>query len=167
MTHALIIGMTQSGKTTLAKKLAKNYMASGLGVLVLDPLNDEWPSSYKTSEPEEFLRVVWDSKSCACFVDEAADNAGQHDKTMQKTGTRGRHWGHRFHYIAQRGTLINRTIRDQCSHLFIFATSLEDCKTHAKEWNRPEILEASKFKQGDYFHCTRFGNLTRSNIFQE
>lgn len=167
MTHALILGMTQSGKSTLAKKLARGYKANGQGILVLDPLGDDWDCDFKTPEPAEFLRVVWDSRSCAAFVDEAGDSAGQHDKDMQRTATRGRHWGHRFHYISQRGTMINRTIRDQCTHLFLFGTALEDCKTHAKEWNKPQLLEAAKFKQGDYFYCTRFGELQKSNIFNE
>ena len=166
MAHALILGMTQSGKTTLAKKLATIYAANDLGILVYDPLSDpDWASNYKTSDVDEFLRVFWKSKSCAVFIDEAGDCAGQHDKIMQKTATRGRHWGHRCHYISQRGTMIARTIRDQCAHLFLFATALEDCKIHAKEWNRPELLEAAKFGQGDFFHVTRFGQLSRDNIF--
>ncbi len=168
MAHALILGMTESGKTTLAKKLAGIYKNSGFEVLVSDPLSDpSWPTEHRFSDVGQFLDCFWNSRTCAVFVDEAGDSAGQHDKVMQRTATRGRHWGHRCHYISQRGTMINRTIRDQCSHLFLFGTALEDCKIHAKEWNRPELLEAAKFKQGDYFHVTRFGDITRSNIFEE
>lgn len=166
MAHALILGMTESGKTTLAKKLAQMYKANNLGILVYDPLSDPaWQCDFKTSDVDEFLQTFWDSRSCAAFIDEAGDCAGQHDKIMQKTATRGRHWGHRCHYISQRGTMINRTIRDQCSHLFLFGTALEDCKVHAKEWNRPELMDAAKFSQGDFFHVTRFGELSRDNIF--
>lgn len=166
MTHVLILGMTQSGKSTLAKKIAEKYRDNEVGVLVHDPLADDgWPASFRTSDENEFLDMVWKSRACAVFIDEAGDTAGQHDKDMQKTATRGRHWGHRCHYISQRGTMIARTIRDQCSHLFLFATSLEDCKVHAKEWNRPELLEAAKFAQGEYFHVTRFGDISRGNIF--
>lgn len=167
MAHTLILGMTESGKTTLAKKLAARYKSAGLSILVYDPLSDpSWPADFRTSDVDAFLDTFWASRSCAAFIDEAGDCAGQHDKIMQKTATRGRHWGHRCHYISQRGTMINRTIRDQCSHLFLFGTSLEDCKVHSKEWNRPQLLDASKFKQGDFFHVTRFGDLTQSNIFK-
>ncbi len=168
MAHALILGMTESGKTTLAKKLAENYMRAGVGVLVLDPLNDPaWVCNFRTADEDEFLASFWASKRCAVFIDEAGDCAGQHDKAMQKTATKGRHWGHRVHYISQRGTLINRTVRDQCSHLFLFATALQDVKTHSAEWNRPQLLDAANFQQGDYFHTGRFGGLTQSNIFGE
>lgn len=166
MAHALILGMTESGKTTLAKKLASNYRANGVSVLVLDPLSDpSWDCDFRTSDVDEFLAAFWASRSCAVFVDEAGDSAGQHDKDMQKTATRGRHWGHRCHYISQRGTMINRTIRDQCSHIFLFGTALEDCKTHALEWNAPKLLQAANFRQGEYFHKSRFGDITQSNIF--
>lgn len=171
MAHSLILGMTLSGKSTLAKALARRYAFSGIGILVHDPMGDpEWPtgeSGFRTSDTDEFLAAFFASRSCAVFVDEAGDSAGQHDKEMQKTATKGRHFGHRVHYISQRGTMINRTIRDQCSHLFLFATALEDCKVHSREWNRPELMEASKFVQGDYFHVTRFGQLSKSNIFRE
>jgi hypothetical protein len=166
MAHALILGMTQSGKTTLAKKLATMYRDNGVGVLVYDPLSDpDWDCDYKSSDLDEFLATLWNSRSCAVFIDEAGDVAGQHDKEVQKTATRGRHWGHRMHYISQRGTMINRTIRDQCSNLFLFATALEDVKIHAAEWNKPQLREAANFNQGDYFSVSRFGQLKQDNIF--
>lgn len=170
MTHVLILGMTLSGKSTLAKKMAERYTEKN-GVLVYDPLGDPtWPlgeGDVRTSDPDEFLEIFWASRGCAVFIDEAGDVAGQHDKDFQKTATRGRHWGHRCHYLSQRGTMINRTIRDQCSQLFLFATALEDCKVHAKEWNRAELLDASKLRQGEYFHVSRFGELKKYNVFNQ
>jgi DNA helicase HerA-like ATPase len=59
MAHSLILGMTESGKTTLAKRLAQHYKSRGIGVIVLDPLNDDWPCDFKTADPDEFLRVYW------------------------------------------------------------------------------------------------------------
>lgn len=165
MAHALILGMTESGKTTLAKRMATEYRARGFGVLVLDPLGDQWDCDFQTADPDEFLRVYWDSRRCMVFIDESGDSVGQYDKAMIRTATRGRHWGHSNHYISQRGTLLARTVRDQCSHLFLFSTALEDCKIHAKEWNNAEILEASKFAQGEYLHTTRFGALTTHKLF--
>ena len=158
--------MTESGKTTLAKQLARTYKHNNIGVLVLDPLNDGgWSCDFITSDPEEFLRVYWDSCQCMVFIDESGDSVGRYDNAMIKTATRGRHWGHSNHYITQRGQQIARTVRDQCSNLFLFNTALEDCKVHAKEWNKPELIEAARLPQGEYFHTTRFGELTQSKLF--
>lgn len=158
--------MTESGKTTLAKQLAQAYKRNNIGVIVLDPLNDSgWDCDFKTTDPSEFLKVYWESRQCMAFIDESGDSVGRFDTAMIKTATRGRHWGHSNHYITQRGAMLARTVRDQCSNLFLFNTALEDCKVHAKEWNKPELLTAAQLPQGGYFHTTRFGGLTENKLF--
>lgn len=166
MAHSLILGMTESGKTTLAKKLAAHYKSNGVGILVLDPMGDpEWQADYQTDDAEEFLDVFWQSRQCAVFIDEAGEAVGQYDKVMHRTATKGRHWGHSVHYISQRGALIARTVRDQCSHLFMFTTALDDCKLHANEWNKPELKTGNSLNKGEYFHATRFGKIGKFNLF--
>jgi hypothetical protein len=158
--------MTESGKTTLAKRLAAQYKARGISVIVLDPLGDpEWSCDFKTHDPDVFLDVFWQSRRCAVFIDEASESAGRFDKPMHKTATKGRHWGHACHYISQRSTQISPNVRDQCSNLFLFSTSFEDCKTHAKEWNNKGIEQAATLRQGEYLHCTRFGELKTGTLF--
>ncbi len=157
--------MTESGKTTLAKQLAQTYKRNNVGVIVLDPLNTQWECDFQTTDPDEFLNVYWNSRQCMAFIDESGDAVGKFDTAMIRTATRGRHWGHSNHYITQRGAMLARTVRDQCSHLFLFNTALEDCKVHSKEWNKTELLDAAKLPQGQYFHTTRFGDLTTSKVF--
>ena len=119
MAHLLILGQTLSGKSTLAKKLANAYKSQGIAVLVHDPVGDpEWNADFRTANAEEFFKVYNDSRQCAVFFDEAGETCEEFRHEITKTATRGRHRGHRNHYIAQRGTLILRTIRDQCSGLF-------------------------------------------------
>lgn len=177
--HSLILGMTESGKTTCAKRMALYLHARGFGIVILDPMSDPgWrPQSktngkelvagfFQTSNPDEFLDVVWKSRACHCFIDEAGENVGQYDTAMIRTATKGRHWGHSMYYLSQRGTLIARTVRDQCSHLFLFNTALEDCKIHANEWNQPELkLAGPQLAKGNFFHATRFGQLQRGSLF--
>jgi len=157
MAHGLILGMTESGKTTLAKKLARDFKASGIGVIVLDPMHDpNWVCDFKTDNQEKFLDVLWRSKSCAVFIDEAGEAVGRYAELMHRTATKGRHWGHRCFYIAQRITQIAPLVRDQCSHLFLFNSSLGDSKIHANEWNHKELEQAFTLRQGEYFYCTRY-----------
>ena len=166
MAHCLILGMTESGKTTLAKRLARGYQARGIRTIVLDPLADpEWQADFQTADADEFLRVFWASQSCAVFIDEAGEAVGRYNAVMSSTATRGRHWGHAVHFVSQRGVQIAMTVRDQCSHLFLFTTALKDAQVHANEWNRPELETANRLAQGNYFHCTRFGVLNRGSLF--
>jgi hypothetical protein len=166
MSHCLIFGMTESGKTTLAKRLAARYKHNAVPVIVLDSLNDpEWQGDFQTTNPDEFLRVFWSSKRCACFIDEAGDAVGRYNSVMQRTATRGRHWGHSVHFISQRGVQIAPTVRDKCSHIFLLTSSLADSKVHANEWNQPKLLGANALRKGEYFHCTRFGQLEKGALF--
>ena len=168
MAHVLILGQTLSGKTTLAKQLAARYKAHGVDVIVLDPVGDpEWDADYRTANAEEFFRVYNNSRRCAAFFDESGEVCNDYPHLITKTATRGRHRGHRNHYIAQRGTLVLRTIRDQCSTLFLFNSGLEDCKIHAAEWNAPDIREYGPFLEtGEYFYKQRMGQLQKGHIFR-
>jgi len=157
MAHALILGMTESGKTGLAKKLAGTFSKAGKRVLVFDPMGDpEWVADFKTHNFEEFLDEYWSSRSCAVFFDESGEAAQENDKALIKTAIKGRHWGHSNHYITQRGALIPKTLRDQCRHLFMFAQSLDDAKIYARDYNSPELARVTGFMQGEYMHTTKY-----------
>lgn len=165
--HVAIYGMTLSGKSTLAKSLARRYQASGISVLVLDPLGDpSWPCDYRASNVEEFLETYWASRGCAVFFDEAGDYAGQHAKEVIKTATKGRHFGHRNHYITQRMSSISKTIRDQCSTLALFTSGKKDSMLHAEEWAHDELREAHTLTQGEYFLIERYGRRERRKLFE-
>jgi len=168
MAHGLILGQTLSGKSVLSKRLARSFKAQGVGVLVHDPVNDpEWHCDFRTADIDEFLSVYNQSRGCAVFFDEAFDACATHKVEMTKTATRGRHRGHRNFYIAQRATLVLRTIRDQCSTLFLFNSGLEDCKIHAAEWNAPIIKEEAPFLEtGEYFHKQRMQKISKGHLFK-
>jgi len=168
MSHSLILGMTESGKTSLAKSLAAEYKKQGFGVLVLDPMHDPgWQADFQTDNQHEFMDVFFNSRSCMVFVDEAGESVGQYDKLMTRTATKGRHWGHCVHYISQRGAMVNRSVRDQCKHLFLFATALEDCKLYAREFNKPVLLEAANFPEGEFFKAGRFAPVQKMKLFSK
>lgn len=164
MAHTAIYGMTESGKSTLAKQLVARYQARDIRVIVLDPLMTDWGADYVTDDAAEFLRAVWRSRNCALFIDEAGESAGHYDKAMVKVATRSRHFGHNAHFIVQRANLISNTIRDQCSYMFLFASSAQDSKQHADEWNEPELKKATQLKQFQYYHIKRMGAAQKRTV---
>lgn len=167
MAHSLILGQTESGKTTLAKRLSKQFTAAGKNVLVLDPMNDpEWTAAFRTSDNAKFLEVFWANRSCYVFIDESGDAVGRYDELMQQTATKGRHWGHSCFYLSQRGAQLNATVRAQCRHLFLFTSSVADCKILANEYNSPDLLTATALPQGHYMHKARFGPVERGKLWE-
>ena len=156
--HKLITGTTLTGKSTLAKRMAGLYRDAGRKVLVLDELMDkDWPADFITDSPEEFRRIFWNSRNLAVFLDEAGETVGRYDKEQSMTATRGRHWGHICHYIAQRASMIARNVRSQCSEVYAFTCETKDSETLSAEFVQPALLQCPELLQGEYIRAVRFG----------
>jgi len=166
--HSLIYGQTESGKTILTQKLISSIKSQepNKGVLVLDPLNSEgWLCDYLTTEPRSFLEVYWKSRLCHCVIDESVDSFDDFQKEMIKTATRGRHWGHSNYYLGQRPMVVPKTVRDQCTQLFLFRVSMDDAKNLSKEWGYEDIANAHSLNQGEFYQVTRFGGCKKLKVF--
>lgn len=158
--HTLIAGTTECGKTTLAKKLLiPTFKQSGISVIVLDPMSDPgWNADFQTTDPDEFLDVVWNSERCACFIDEAGQSSGAYDRPMHETATKGRHWGHRMHYLCQRPAQVAPVIRNQCTQVFAFLLEEEDAKAVSRSFVNKGLLEATTLLQGEYLYARKFSD---------
>lgn len=149
--HALILGITQSGKTTLAFKIAAMYKAKGTPVLVLDPdLRKAWNADYITDDPDKFLQAAKMNKSCAIFVDESGQMIGRYAPQMEWLATQSRKWGHKAHFITQRASQISPTLRNQCTNIFLFKQSPTDSKILACDFVCDELKSAHLLSTGEY-----------------
>ena len=168
MPHVLILGMTTSGKTTLAKRLAIAYKKQRINVLVLDPLNDPgWSASYISRNKSEFLAEVKARRKCAVFVDESGLMIGRYADEMQWLATTARHWGHRCHFISQRAMQLDKTVRDQCEKVFLFRVSFNDAKLLSEEFADNDILQAAKLERFEYLVFSRFASPVRLKLAVE
>lgn len=161
--------MTGSGKTTLAKRLIPEYRKAGTPAIILDPMRDpHWgitEQDFQTHEPEIFLTKMYQSRRCALFVDEGGESIGRYSREMGVVTTRSRHFGHKTHIITQRPSQIDRTVRDQCTELYLFRVGFQDAKTLAEEFGYQEIRDANNFEQGQFFKLSRFNPPILFNIF--
>ena len=101
--HALILGTSKTGKTTLAKQLAQARVASGAECIVLDPFNGQWPTRYVYTDPQKFLATARASTRCLLVIDESgrAIGRGKQARGMEWVTTQARHWGHQAILLAQ------------------------------------------------------------------
>lgn len=156
-----------SGKTTFAKKKAQSLrQLNNRPIIVLDPILDpDWNADFITDDQEEFLKAYWANRDCAAFFDEGGE-IGRYNKAMDKTATKGRHWGHKNYYICQRAKMISTNIRSQCSELVIFKSSLDDTKDIANEFVEPIINEAHELGEGEFIYVRRGKSASRHNVFE-
>lgn len=157
--------MTCSGKTTLAVNLSRIYKRKGYGVLVLDPLLDKrWNCDFLTDDANRFLESAKRSRNCKLFLDESGETVGRYNDEMFWLATRARHFGHQSHFITQRVVQLNRTCRDQASHLFVFRVSTLDAKTLAIDWSNAELEYSSILNKFDFLYTTRFGRVEKFKV---
>lgn len=154
-----------SGKTTLAKKLASDYVAKGIEPIVLDPLRDpSWPSNHILTNPNEFLALCESSEKCALFIDESGESIKGNGGEMNKIATRYRHYGHRAHFICQRAQQLPPIVRDQCEFLWLFRVSKDDAKLLSIEYGH-DLTGAANFAKGECYFVQRFKPLQHFKLF--
>jgi len=162
MGHSLLLGMTESGKTSLAKQLIAEFQKKEIKCITLDPLGDpSFGADFITCNPEEFSRIWKNSRGCAVFIDEAG-TVGKFSEHIREAATKGRHWGHQFFFLSQKATQIEPLVRDQCSNLFLFRSGLQSRKTLAEEFDAPQLLEPVEMLE--FHHCTRSGYIGKKKI---
>jgi hypothetical protein len=159
--HWLIVGMTESGKSSLARALAREYALAGHVPIVLDVTrNKEWgANAIIFTDPDEMLRYVRDPQKCLrqpIFVEEAGIAVNKYQSEFQWLTTFSRHHGMRCHIVAQRAEMVDKTTRSQCANLAAFGLPFDDAKAYAREFNGQEIMQCTTFRPGTYIHKTRY-----------
>lgn len=163
--HCLIVGMTESGKTTLAKRIAKTLKSSGKLVAVLDPLQDEgWECDFQTQNPEEFLVWAKGNRSAFLFVDESGVAIGRYNVPMEWLATQSRHLGHSCYFICQGLTQLSTIVRGQCRKLYMFASGSNATKTASEEWNESELQNAERLQKGEFYVVSRFDKISKGRV---
>jgi hypothetical protein len=149
--------MTESGKTTLARQIARQYRQRDYEILVLDPIGDpKWPCKKVYSDPQEYLDVVMRSKRCGLFIDDSGEMIGKYSGVMGALATRSRHLGHNAHFIVQRTAQLDKTVRDQCSYIYLFRVSFKDGQTLSDDYAQEELKNANKLDKGEFIMLKRF-----------
>lgn len=156
--HTLIGGTTESGKTTLAKAIAREVKKRGGKVIVLTPFGwEDVEADFITNDKDKFLKMYWSSRNCFAFIDEGRQMANRYDDAMTLTAVQGRHWGHSNFFIVQRLNMLHPDIREQCSQVFLFCSAPKSAEAAAEEFVNDALLEAPSLPRGSYIRCLRFG----------
>jgi len=145
--HLLIVGITGTGKTILAKRLTQY---SAVPALIYDPFVSEgWKAQKVTDNIDEFAELVHRSQHCLVIIDEAPEALGRSSE-FQSLATLTRHYGHTVILIAQRAMQLTPTVRSQCGRIAAFKQSSYDARILATEYADDTFLAVNTLRSGVY-----------------
>lgn len=150
--RVLIVGTSESGKSSLARKL---IVGASLPIFVRDPVGAEWPgitARFATSDELRLLIAPLKGSPCVVIIDESMDffRVGQVENHW--IFTRGRHAAMLPIAIAHRVKMIAPNVREQASDLYVLNSGKEASEILAEEYNSPKLLAACDLEQGAFFH---------------
>jgi hypothetical protein len=173
MMHSLYTGVTQSGKTTLARSIARELSKKGR-VIVYDPLGTEtiggaWGEKSEVYENlEDFLTVVYspETVSANIFIDEAHHVFAHADKSNLWMLTQGRHYGMQLHLITQRPTKVHPDARTNCGRCYMFRLAYDDARSIGLDYGFSDIHKLTLDK-GDFLILNSgTAKYLRGNVFK-
>lgn len=166
----LIVGKSESGKSSLARRLMDDALKAGIPVYVRDPLGYQWPgaSGYFNDTTELRRLMVQYGAPAIVIVDEAVDFFRPQQVENHWIFTRGRHEGLLPIAIAHRVKMIAPNVRAQASDLYVFYSARDDAEILAGDYAHDGLKIANTLDQGEFFHV-RWQNkknlLTRHKLF--
>lgn len=174
MSHSLIIGVTESGKTTLARSLARNLAKRKQNVIVYDPVRTptaggDWPKSAVIFDDErEFWKYLNrdDVGHSHIFVDEAGDLFNMAKPENFWLLTRGRHYGFFVYCMCQRPKMIAPSVRFQCATCYMFRLAHSDASEISKDFGHEWPIDNAPLDTGDFLTLHSGSvKVERANIF--
>lgn len=173
-THTLYTGVTKTGKTTLARYVARQMaaMRNPPAIWVYDPVvststhGGGWPESALVWEDfDSFMTHVGRNGNAQLFIDESADHFKVGDTENHWLARRGRHYGYTCHFISQRPKMIAPNVRGQCGRAYVFRLASDDLQEIAKDLGH-DVTLSPPVDTGDFFVLdTQLPAIVRANVF--
>lgn len=161
--HSLFCGVTQSGKTTLARYICRGLLAQGQAAVVFDPVGTQtlgggWGESHNLrlfNDAGKFLEYMADERvtKCHVFVDESDELFNLSRRENFWMLTRGRHFELSMNVIACRPKLLAPSVRRQCTRLYMFRLAVDDRNEIGRDFGHDDFaaynLDAGEFVISD------------------
>lgn len=152
-----IFGTTESGKTTLAKALSRQYYKQkGIRSLVYDPHLEYWGDhAYVTADGEEFERMVWAKRGLLAVIEDASMTVDR-ERSMTPMFTAIRHQEHRLLVCGHGGSDLLPTMRKQLDTVYLFQQDADSVKEWKKIFPRGGVEAALLLDQYEFLQVRSF-----------
>lgn len=153
-----VFGPTLSGKTTVAKKLSKEFWTKHqTRSIVLDIYGEDWGEHSKVfTEEAAFWPAAWNTTDSLIIVEEASTTISR-DKELIPVFTRMRHNRHSLMVIGHSGTDLLPAMRHSLTTIFLFRQPESAAKIWAENFAQKGLLEAVELEQYEFIKYESYG----------
>lgn len=165
MMSAGIFGPKMSGKTTLARKLSKQYWDKlKMRSIVLDINGEQWGEhALVFTDDTTFWDAVWKANHDLIIVDEASSTI-KRDKSLIPVFTRMRHLNHKLIVIGHNGVNLLPIMREQFDTLYLFRQPPKAANIWAETFTQSELTRAVELNQYEFIHTELYGKPRRMKL---
>lgn len=166
MTRAGIFGPSQSGKTTLAKSISRQYwLKKNVPTLAFAPMDASgWGNqAWVTKDEEKFWDAVKKKRECLVIVDDASVTIRRERKLIGMFTTLN-HQGHRLITIGHTASDLVPAMRKQIEEIYLFWQDEDEAKTWERLFPRSHLSFAFHLQQFEFLRNVRFGKTTRNKL---
>ena len=172
--HCLYVGVTQSGKTTLARLMSRMLCAKKHRVAVYDPLGTAtagggWGDGVLIFTNEhDFLTWIYSDAAVNyhVFIDEAHNILGHNNPENFWMLTEGRHFFLTLHLMTQRPKKLHPDVRHNCGRCYMFRLSKSDRAEIGGDYGF-DGLDKISLDKGDFVLLNSgTASFSQGNVFQ-
>lgn len=158
-----IFGPSESGKTTLAKKISLYYwLTEKRKTMVLDPVaQSQWGShAHVYTDTDEFLDIIFKSKNALIIIDDGSVTIDR-DKAFGGVFTTLRHPGHKLIVIGHHASNLLPQMRDQFQRVFLFLQNDDSVKHWKNIFPGQPLDQATQLQQYEFLTVANYQPLKR------
>jgi hypothetical protein len=176
--HVIYTGITQSGKTTLARFHARILAKAGYDVVAYDPVltataGGGWPEKTLILTTPKDLHLFLDKARGTdehpifLFVDEAPDIFAHTEVHSKWIPRKVRHQKIFLRLLATRPLEVHPGTRSACTHCYMFMLDIDDAKQVAKNYAVWDQISEIKLDRGDFLFLQSGSRVVESaNVFE-
>ena len=162
----LILGSSESGKSTIAKILIEQYKNfTDRKILVCDPMGYEWENAdFVTQDSDELLEKAQKLENCLLFIDEAGKSIGRYPKGKTWFTDASRHNFHSVIICAHRSVHVSRDMIPHFNVFYLLSQTKKDAVELSEDLNDEKIKEIQFYKRLQFMRFQRFTEPKRGKI---
>lgn len=175
--HCAYYGVTQSGKTTLARMHARLLALSGYDVIVYDPVGTataggDWPERcLMIDSPDDLQKRVASfegetDRPVFLFVDEAPDVFGHTETWARWIPRKIRHQHVYLRLMVTRPNSVHPDVRNQCVVAYVFRLAREDMRLVMADYGFSVGDSQDQLDKGDFLVLeSGRASIDKANVF--